>query len=102
MLPVQAAKPKFQFAADAAPDLQNPGVAAAFHQEVVELQILVGRHGGPSEAIFDSRTLQSTPEKRSLYGSTGHSVRDRPDNLTLAYVRETNEKTDAGGLGVSS
>jgi transposase len=65
------------------------------------LRLLEGRHEEPSAAIFDSRTLQSTPEsgKRAGYdgakkkrGSKVHLAVDTLGNLLSLHVTAANEQ----------
>ena len=68
------------------------------------LRLLVGRHEEPSAAIFDSRTLQSTPEsgERAGYdgakrkkGSKVHMAVDTLGHLLCLHVTAANEQDRA-------
>jgi len=65
------------------------------------LRVAQGRNAQPSAAIFDSRTLQSTPESgtRAGYdgakrrrGSKGHMAVDTLGHLLAAHVTAANEQ----------
>src|SRR3979409_2578516 len=78
------------------------GVFEAMTQDLRRiLRLLEGRHEEPSAAIFDSRTLRSTPEsgKRAGYdgakrkkGSKVHMAVDTLDYLLSLHVTAANEQ----------
>ena len=78
------------------------GVFEAMTQDLRRiLRVLAGRHEEPSAAVFDSRTLQSTPEsgKRAGYdgakrkkGSKVHMAIDTLGHLLSLHVTAANEQ----------
>jgi len=84
--------------------------AGCFETLVEDLRVLVRltalRHGQPTAAILDSRTLQSTPESGSRAGYDGHKRRkssklhlavDTLGNLLTLLVTPANEQDRAQG-----
>jgi transposase len=83
----------------------NAEVFAAIDHDLREiLRLAAGRKGKPTAAIFDSRTLQSTPESggRAEYdgakrrkGSKMHIAVDTLGNLLALHVTPANEQDRA-------